>query len=104
MNLLGYDTSTAASAAAVLRGDGELFEAGSPPSGARAHAKELLPAATAAMERAGLDWPQLDAIAVGIGPGGFTGLRIGIATASCGRSRPCMRSRRGSMRTARASR
>ena len=81
MNLLGFDTSTAASAAAVLRGDGELFEAGSPPSGARAHAKELLPAATAAMERAGLDWPQLDAIAVGIGPGGFTGLRIGIATA-----------------------
>jgi tRNA threonylcarbamoyladenosine biosynthesis protein TsaB len=81
VNLLGLDTSTAASAAAVLRADGEAFEAGSPPSGARAHAQELLPAATAAMERAGLDWPQLDAIAVGIGPGGFTGLRIGIATA-----------------------
>jgi tRNA threonylcarbamoyladenosine biosynthesis protein TsaB len=81
VNLLGLDTSTAASAAAVLRADGEEFEAGSPPGGPRAHARELLPAATAAMERAGLDWPQLDAIAVGIGPGGFTGLRIGIATA-----------------------
>lgn len=81
MNLLGLDTSTAASAAAVLRADGEAFEAASVSGGPRAHARELLPAATDAMDAAGLDWPQLDAIAVGVGPGGFTGLRIGIATA-----------------------
>ena len=81
MNLLGLDTSTAASAAAVLRADGEAFEAGSAPGGPRAHAQELLPAAAEAMEAAGLDWPELDAIAVGVGPGRFTGLRIGIATA-----------------------
>jgi tRNA threonylcarbamoyladenosine biosynthesis protein TsaB len=49
--------------------------------GARAHARELMPAVATAMERSGLDWPQLDAIAVGVGPGGYTGLRIGIATA-----------------------
>ena len=81
MNLLGLDTSTAASAACVLRADGEAFEAGPTAGAPRAHAAELLPAVTAAMERAGLDWPDLGAIAVGVGPGGFTGLRIGIATA-----------------------
>jgi len=81
VNLLGLDTSTAASAAAVLRADGASFQAGSAPGSSRAHARELLPAAAQAMEAAGLDWPQLDAIAVGVGPGGFTGLRIGIATA-----------------------
>jgi tRNA threonylcarbamoyladenosine biosynthesis protein TsaB len=46
-----------------------------------AHAAELMPAVADAMERAGVDWTDLDAIAVGIGPGTFTGLRIGIATA-----------------------
>jgi tRNA threonylcarbamoyladenosine biosynthesis protein TsaB len=81
VNLLGLDTSTDASVAAVLRHDGEEFEPRARSSGPRSHAQELLPAATRAMEDAGLDWPQLDAIAVGIGPGGFTGLRIGIATA-----------------------
>ena len=79
MNLLGLDTSTAASSVCVLRGADE-FEVGA-GSDERAHARELLPAVAAAMDRAGLDWPQLDAIAVGVGPGAYTGLRIGIATA-----------------------
>src|SRR4030095_2578353 len=45
------------------------------------HATELMPAVVKVMDRAGLDFGDLDAIAVGVGPGTFTGLRIGIATA-----------------------
>ena len=84
MSLLGIDTSTAASAACVVREDGEVFEVAPEPAalGARpAHASELMPAVADVMERAGMDYADLEAIAVGVGPGTFTGLRIGIATA-----------------------
>ena len=84
MNVLGFDTSTAGTSACVLRDDGECFEVA--PAPARlleppAHSRELLPAVADAMERAGIDWPHVDAVAVGVGPGTFTGLRIGVATA-----------------------
>ena len=84
MTLLGLDTSTPAASAAVLRDDGEAFEVLPAPERLErppAHATELMPAVAEAMNRAGVDWEDLDAIAVGIGPGTFTGLRIGIATA-----------------------
>jgi tRNA threonylcarbamoyladenosine biosynthesis protein TsaB len=84
VNVLGIDTSTAASAACVLRSDGEAFEIvpaveelDAPP----AHSRDLLPRVAEALERAGLDYADLDAVAVGVGPGAFTGLRVGIATA-----------------------
>jgi tRNA threonylcarbamoyladenosine biosynthesis protein TsaB len=84
MNVLGFDTSTAATAVCVLREDGEEFELipeperlAEPPG----HARELMPAVAEVMERAGLGYPELGAIAVGVGPGTFTGLRIGISTA-----------------------
>jgi tRNA threonylcarbamoyladenosine biosynthesis protein TsaB len=84
VTLLGIDTSTPAAGAAVLRDDGEAFEVGPAPERLQrppAHATELMPAVAEAMERAEVDWSDLDAIAVGVGPGTFTGLRIGIATA-----------------------
>jgi tRNA threonylcarbamoyladenosine biosynthesis protein TsaB len=84
VNVLGIDTSTAVSAACLLRSDGEAFEAqpavealSSPP----AHSAELMPAVADCLERSGLGYRDLDAIAVGVGPGAFTGLRIGVATA-----------------------
>ena len=84
MTLLGIDTSTPAAGACVLRADGRAFEEVPPAERLLrppAHATELMPAVAAAMERAEVDWGDLEAIAVGVGPGTFTGLRIGIATA-----------------------
>lgn len=84
MNLLGLDTSTAATAVCVLRGDGAAFEVVPEPSalaGRPAHTRELMPSIDRTLAESGLDWPDLDAIAVGTGPGAYTGLRIGIATA-----------------------
>jgi tRNA threonylcarbamoyladenosine biosynthesis protein TsaB len=84
VTLLGIDTSTPAATAAVLRDDGAAFEVAPPPERLQrppAHATELMPAVAVVMERAEVDWSELDGIAVGVGPGTFTGLRIGIATA-----------------------
>jgi tRNA threonylcarbamoyladenosine biosynthesis protein TsaB len=82
--VLGFDTSTAATSACALRADGQAFELipgeaalSAPP----AHASELMPALVRVLDDAGLGWDELDAIAVGVGPGTFTGLRIGVATA-----------------------
>jgi tRNA threonylcarbamoyladenosine biosynthesis protein TsaB len=84
VNVLGIDTSTAASAACVLRADGEAFEAipaveelSAPP----AHSRDLLRRAHEVLEAAGLGFADLGTVAVGAGPGAFTGLRVGIATA-----------------------
>ena len=84
MNVLGFDTATAASSACVLRDDGEAFESEPDPGRLTtppAHARELMPAVAAVLERSGLRWSELDAVAVGVGPGTFTGLRIGVSTA-----------------------
>jgi tRNA threonylcarbamoyladenosine biosynthesis protein TsaB len=78
------DTSTSAASACVLRADGEVFEIAPPPERLQdppAHASELMPALADVMARADVGWRDLDAIAVGVGPGTFTGLRIGLATA-----------------------
>jgi tRNA threonylcarbamoyladenosine biosynthesis protein TsaB len=84
VNVLGIDTSTAASAACVVRADGEAFEivpAVEELTFAPAHSRDLLARVAQALERSGLGFAELDAVAVGTGPGTFTGLRVGIATA-----------------------
>jgi tRNA threonylcarbamoyladenosine biosynthesis protein TsaB len=84
VTLVGFDTSTAATSACVLRSDGEAFEHVPPatrlaePPG---HSRELLPMVADLMERADIRWGDVDGLAVGVGPGTFTGLRIGVATA-----------------------
>ena len=84
MNVLGFDTSTAASSACLLRADGRAFEARPAPAALSeppAHARDLMPALRRVSEEAEVGFAELDAVAVGVGPGGFTGLRIGLATA-----------------------
>jgi tRNA threonylcarbamoyladenosine biosynthesis protein TsaB len=81
--ILGIDTATAATAAAVWAPGGPAVEARDDPEpGTRpAHATRLLTLVEEALERAGAGWDDVERIAVGVGPGGFTGLRHGIATA-----------------------
>ena len=83
MILLALDSATPSSVAGVLLPDGRVVEArDDPPPGSRGdHAARLLPLAAQALAEAGVAWEDLDRLAVGVGPGGFTGLRIGIATA-----------------------
>lgn len=83
MTLLAFDTATAATAVALELAGGELTEARDDPEPAARprHTSELLPLADGLLRAAGLGWRNVDRIAVGVGPGTFTGLRIGLATA-----------------------
>ncbi|MFW8602266.1 tRNA (adenosine(37)-N6)-threonylcarbamoyltransferase complex dimerization subunit type 1 TsaB [Desulfobacterota bacterium M19] len=45
------------------------------------HSKRLMDSVAAMLRESGLDWPAIDAIAVSLGPGSFTGLRISLAAA-----------------------
>lgn len=83
MRILAFDTATRATTVALADDAGAVFETrDDPPAGARpGHAARLLPMITEGLEQAGVGWPQIDRIAVGVGPGTFTGLRIGVATA-----------------------
>ena len=83
MIVLGFDTATASSAVALRLADGRTREArDDPPPGAHpGHATRLLDMAHALLEQVGLGWRDLDRIAAGVGPGTFTGLRVGVATA-----------------------
>jgi tRNA threonylcarbamoyladenosine biosynthesis protein TsaB len=83
MRILAFDTATRATAVA-LAGTGErVLEArDDPPPGERPrHASRLLPLTAELLERAGIGFEDIDRLAVGVGPGTFTGLRIGVATA-----------------------
>ena len=83
MIVLGLDTATSATVVGVLGADGVVHEVrDDPPTGARpAHAARLLGAVDEALAAAGVGWDEVTRLAVGVGPGSFTGLRIGIATA-----------------------
>jgi tRNA threonylcarbamoyladenosine biosynthesis protein TsaB len=81
--ILGLDTATPATAVAVLPDDGEPVELRHEPApGERpGHARQLLPLAQRALDALGATFADVTRIGVGIGPGTFTGLRIGVATA-----------------------
>jgi tRNA threonylcarbamoyladenosine biosynthesis protein TsaB len=80
--LLVLDTATAATVAGVTLGDGVVERRHDPAPGERpGHVSQALALIEAALAGAGTSLGALERIGVGVGPGSFTGLRIGIATA-----------------------
>jgi tRNA threonylcarbamoyladenosine biosynthesis protein TsaB len=78
MKVLGFDTATPVIGLALVDGDRVLAE-GHHATAARG--ADLLVAIDRLCREAGVGPAALDAIAIGAGPGSFTGLRIGMATA-----------------------
>ncbi len=80
--VLTIDTSTPAVTAGVVRRDDLAVLAERVTVDARAHAERLTPNVLAALADAALRMGDLDAVVVGCGPGPFTGLRVGMASAA----------------------
>ena len=80
--VLTLDTSTPAVTAGLVRREDLYVLAERVTVDARAHAERLTPNVVAALGDAGLTMADLNAVVVGCGPGPFTGLRAGMATAA----------------------
>ena len=78
MVVLALDTTTSAGSCGLLRDDRVVREQASDQS--RPQASRLPGELATMLEREGVALPEVDILAVGIGPGSFTGLRVGIAT------------------------
>jgi tRNA threonylcarbamoyladenosine biosynthesis protein TsaB len=81
--VVGFDTATDDTVVAACDGSGIAFEltAGPGEDGRPTHSAALLDGLSRAADALG-GWTEVDRLAVGIGPGTFTGLRIGLATAT----------------------
>lgn len=79
MKTLAFDTSTFTATAAVVDGRDVLAESSALQRAG--HSERLLPLVDEVLARAGLTLAQVDRLAVGVGPGSFTGVRLGLATA-----------------------
>ena len=90
MTVLGIDTATTTASVALVN-EGSLILEETYPSPAQSgkfpltsnranHAEIVLPLVEGLLKRSGLTLPELSALAVSIGPGSFTGLRIGLST------------------------
>ena len=83
MNILAFDTCLGAVSVAVRwRGaGGEWLMRHAHEVRERGHAERLMPMMAEVMEEAGLAFSDIDRIAVTVGPGTFTGVRVGVAAA-----------------------
>lgn len=77
--VLAFDTSAAHCAAAVVSGDRLVAEALDPME--KGQAEHLFPMLERLLSAAGIGWPDLTSLSVGIGPGNFTGVRLSVAAA-----------------------
>jgi tRNA threonylcarbamoyl adenosine modification protein YeaZ len=80
MLVLAIDTALEACAAGIIETPDRVLAQESVAM-ARGHAEALMPLLARVMQQAGLKFFDLDRIAVTVGPGSFTGLRVGIAAA-----------------------
>ena len=82
--VLAIDTATPAITAGIVRRDGDSIDvlAERVTVDGRAHAEQLTPNVLAALADAGIAVTDLNTVVVGCGPGPFTGLRVGMATAA----------------------
>lgn len=77
--ILAFDTAAAHCAAVVVQGDKTLAALVEPM--AKGQAERLFPLIEDVLSNASVTWPELSAIAVGTGPGNFTGIRISVSAA-----------------------
>ena len=77
--VLAFDTSAAHCAAALLLPDGRVLTRLEPME--KGQAERLMPLLEELLREAGLGWSDLTRLAVGTGPGNFTGVRIAVAAA-----------------------
>jgi len=78
-NLLAIDTSSPTGSVAAARGISVLAEARL--DSGRRHGRDLVPAVERLLAEVGWRPSDLDAVAVGVGPGSYTGLRVGLTCA-----------------------
>ena len=78
MKILGIDTSTPIGSIALIDGDNLVAE--HTLNIVQAHSSRLMPAIDTVLKWSDITADDLDGCAVGIGPGSFTGIRIGVAT------------------------
>lgn len=81
--ILSIETAAGCGSVALTRGgvrDGRLLAEAAVHTDLT-HSRRLLGSVAWVMQAVGVDWRELDAVAVSIGPGSFTGLRIGLAAA-----------------------
>ncbi len=91
MLILGVDTSSRRGSVALLEGP-RLVEL-RPVDGEQDHSRALLPCLEAMLGAARRRVGELEALAVAVGPGSFTGLRVGLATVqglALALGRPCL--------------
>ena len=81
MLVLAIDTALDACSAAVLDSEHATIIASETLPMIRGHAEAVMPLIARVMDRADIDFATLERIAVTVGPGSFTGLRVGLSAA-----------------------